>query len=80
MLRKMAYSVEPELLRDVEPYFTSALSTNSDTLQNINIAFANIMNRFHIFFLYESLKTEIAGVSDFVSYSDYSPGVPYSAC
>ena len=52
---------------DGESQLVDALDTQSETLQNINIAFANIMNRFRIFFFYEGVKTQIDGISDFVS-------------
>jgi hypothetical protein len=54
---------------DVKSQLIDSLDTQSETLQNINIAFANIMNRFRVFFFYEALRTRIDGVSDFVGAS-----------
>ena len=52
---------------DVGSKLTDSLNTQSETLQNINIGFANIMNRFRIFFFYEALKTQVDESCDFVS-------------
>lgn len=53
---------------DTEPQLVTALQTQSETLQNINIGFLNIMHNFHICFFHEAVKTDLGVTQDFVRF------------
>jgi hypothetical protein len=45
-------------LPDVEPSLVRALKEHSETLQNINLNFSHIQDRFDLFYAYETIKTD----------------------
>lgn len=69
VLESMAGALLPRKLLDTEPQLVKALQTQSETLQNINLGFINIMDRFHLCFFHEAAKTNFGVTQDFVSRS-----------
>jgi hypothetical protein len=63
----MCSTILPKKFVDSEPQLLDSLKMQSETLQNINIEFANIAPRFHIFFIREAKKTDLGTTTDFVS-------------
>lgn len=67
MLQSMCGALLPRKLLDTEPQLVHALQTQSEVLQNINLAFVQMMDRFHICFFHEAVKTNLGLTQDFVS-------------
>ena len=57
----------PKKVIDSQPQLVDALKSNSETLQNIDRQFAQIMDRYHIFFFHEAKPTDFKGTLRFVS-------------
>ncbi|KAI9796800.1 MAG: hypothetical protein M1825_006502 [Sarcosagium campestre] len=66
MLQSMASALLPRKMLDTEPQLVNTLRTQSETLQNINIGFANIMDKFHMYFFHEALKTNLGLTQDYI--------------
>ena len=60
-------AVVPKKLLDSEPQLVNALRTNSETLQNIDRQFAQLVDNFHIFFFHEGKPTDVKGSLRYVS-------------
>ncbi|KAI9851959.1 MAG: hypothetical protein M1838_002248 [Thelocarpon superellum] len=82
MLQAMASALLPRLVLDTEPGLVAALKTQSETLQNINVSFSNMMEKFHVAFFHEALKTDFGVFKDFVvdqtSAAPVMPGAAYA--
>ncbi|KAI9874123.1 MAG: hypothetical protein M1830_010171 [Pleopsidium flavum] len=59
-------SVAPKKVLDSSPQLVDALKSQSETLQNINRYFVQIMYRFHILFCHEGKPTDLKGTRQFV--------------
>ena len=60
-----------------QPYLINVLKTNNETLQNIDRQFAQLTNRFHIFYFHEGKPTNIEGVERYVvDEESASPNTP----
>lgn len=57
----------PKKALDTSPQLIDALKTNSETLQNIDRQFAQLLERFHLFFFHEAKPTDMKGTLRFVS-------------
>jgi hypothetical protein len=68
MLQSMCSVLFSRKILDTEPQLVTALQTQSETLQNINIGFLNIMHNFHICFFHEAVKTDLGVTQDFVRF------------
>ncbi|MCJ1246579.1 hypothetical protein MMC30_003788 [Trapelia coarctata] len=60
----------PKKALDTSPQLIDALKTNSETLQNIDRDFAQIMSRFHLFFFHEAKPTDMKGTLRFIVEED----------
>ena len=68
--------VLPKKVVDSEPQLLQALVTNSETLQNIDRHFYQILPRFHIYFFHEGKPTNLKGTLRFIVGEDSaSPNV-----
>ena len=67
MVQSMCNALLPKKVLDTEPQLITALKIQSETLQNINVSFANIMDKFHVAFFHEAEKTDFGLFKDFVS-------------
>lgn len=65
----------PKKALDTSPQLIDALKTNSETLQNIDRQFAQLVERFHLFFFHEAKPTDMKGTLRFVSLP-YIPKLP----
>ena len=54
-------------LVDTEPQLVDALKSNSETLQNIDRQFSQLMDEFHLYFFHEAKPTDLKGTFRFVS-------------
>ena len=66
MLQSICQALLPRKMLDTEPQLVAALQTQSETLQNINLGFMEIMPHFRICFFYETLKTNFGVTQDLV--------------
>ena len=57
----------PKKALDTSPQLIDALKTNSETLQNIDRQFGQLVERFHLFFFHEAKPTDLKGTLRFVS-------------
>jgi len=57
----------PKKALDTSPQLIDALKTNSETLQNIDRQFAQLVEKFHLFFFHEAKPTDMKGTLRFVS-------------
>jgi hypothetical protein len=66
---------------DTEPHLVQTLKSNNEVLQNINLHFLDIYQRFEIDMVHEAVKTDLRGLRAFVvdqaSASPQLPGVRY---
>jgi len=66
---------------DTEPHLVQALKSNNEVLQNINLHFLDIYQRFEIDMVHEAVKTDLKGSRAFIvdqaSASPQLPGVRY---
>lgn len=51
---------------DTEPQLVDALKSNSETLQNIDRQFAQLMDDFHLYFFHEAKPTDLKGTYRFI--------------
>lgn len=66
ILQSISRAVIPKKILDSSEQLLSVLKTNNEHLQNINRDFANIMNRFDIYFFHESLPLDMKGTRAFI--------------
>ncbi|KAI9759833.1 MAG: hypothetical protein M4579_002040 [Chaenotheca gracillima] len=82
MLQSMCGTLLPKKVLDTEPQLVETLKTQSETLQNINLAFVNIMDKFHMSFFHEAEKTNLGITKDFIvdqtSAGPILPGLSYA--
>ncbi|KAI9743261.1 MAG: hypothetical protein M1818_003107 [Claussenomyces sp. TS43310] len=82
ILQSICNTVIPKSILHTEPHLVRTLLSDNETLQNINVHFLDIFQRFQIDFVHEAAKTELVkGMKDFVvdqaSASMQLPGVRY---
>ena len=81
ILQKLLSSVTTKKMMDTEDQLLKTLKTNNETLQNINLHFLDIYQRFEIDMVHEAVKTDLKGTKDFIvdqtSASPPLPGVRY---
>jgi len=70
IVTKLANAAIPRKVLDSEPGLISALSTESETLQNITEHFIPMMKRFHIHFFWEQRKTNLKAVNEYIVTSE----------
>ncbi|KAI9799148.1 MAG: hypothetical protein M1833_004188 [Piccolia ochrophora] len=82
MLQSMCQALLPKKILDTKPQLVDTLKTQSETLQNINIGFANIMDKFHIYLFHEALPTDMGVTREFIvdqtSAGPIMPGPAYA--
>ena len=59
-------SIAPKRILDTSPQLVEALKSQSETLQNINRYFEQIMDRFHMLFCHEGKPTDVKGTRQFI--------------
>ncbi len=57
----MAHALLPKKIFDTESILVKTLKTNNETLQNINVHFLDIYQRFRIHMVHEMVKTDLKG-------------------
>lgn len=77
----MVQTLVPKKVMDSESQLVKTLQTNNETLQNINLHFLDIYQRFKICMVHESVKTDLKGTRMFIvdqlSASPLLPDVQY---
>lgn len=66
ILQGMVDALVPKKFMDTEPQLVKTLQTNNETLQNINLHFLDIYQRFRICMVHESVKTDLKGTKAFI--------------
>lgn len=81
LLQSMADALLPKKLLDTEPHLVRTLKSDNETLQNINVHFLDIYQRFEIDMVHEAVKTDLKGTRAFIvdqlAASPQLPGVSY---
>jgi hypothetical protein len=81
ILQGLADALIPKGLMDTEPHLVQTLKSNNEVLQNINLHFLDIYQRFEIDMVHEATKTDLKGLKAFIvdrdSASPLLPGVNY---
>lgn len=77
MVQTMCSALLPKKLLDTEPQLVNALKTQSETLQNINVAFTNLHYRYCLAFFHEAVKTNFGPTMEYVSHVKSSPLLLY---
>lgn len=81
ILQGMVDTIIPQQLLDTEPHLIRTLLANKDTLQNINVHFLDIYQRFEIDMVHEAVKTDLKGTMSFiVDQLAASPQIPGVGC
>ncbi|OKL61914.1 hypothetical protein UA08_02610 [Talaromyces atroroseus] len=65
-LQKLASNIVPKRAIQFESGLIKALKDGSETLQNITNDFAPLMSRFHMYFFWEQLKTDLKYTKDYI--------------
>lgn len=77
----MADALIPKKAMDTEPHLVQTLKSNNEVLQNINLHFLDIYQRFEIDMVHEAVKTDLKGLRAFIvdqaSASPQLPGIRY---
>jgi hypothetical protein len=77
----LADALIPKKVMDTEPHLVQTLKSNNEVLQNINIHFLDIYQRFEIDMVHEAVKTDLKGLRAFIvdqaTASPQLPGVRY---
>jgi hypothetical protein len=77
----LADALIPKKVMDTEPHLVQTLKSNNEVLQNINLHFLDIYQRFEIDMVHEAVKTDLKGLRAFIvdqaSASPQLPGVRY---
>jgi hypothetical protein len=77
MLQSLADALIPKKLMDTEPHLVQTLISNNEVLQNINLHFLDIYQRFEIDMVHEAVKTDLKGLRVFiVDQASASPQLP----
>ena len=66
ILQGMVDALVPKKFMDTEAQLVRTLTTNNETLQNINLHFLDIYQRFKICMVHESVKTDLKGTRAFI--------------
>jgi hypothetical protein len=66
ILQGMVNALVPKKVIDTEAQLVKTLQTNNETLQNININFLDMVNRFKICMVHEAVKTDLKGTKAFI--------------
>jgi hypothetical protein len=81
MLQRMVNVLVPKSILHTDNHLVKTLQSNNETLQNINIDFLEIFQRFQICMVHETQKTDLKGtkalIVDNISASPPLPGVKY---
>jgi hypothetical protein len=81
LLQGLADAVLPKKVIESEPHLVRTLKGNNEILQNINLHFLDIYQRFEIEMIHEAVKTDILGTKSFIvdreSAALLLPGVNY---
>jgi hypothetical protein len=81
ILQGLADALIPKKLIDTEPHLVQTLRSNNEVLQNINLHFLDVYQRFEIDMVHEAVKTDLKGLRAFVvdrdSASPLLPNVRY---
>jgi hypothetical protein len=81
LLQGLADALIPKKVMDTEPHLVQTLKSNNEVLQNINLHFLDIYQRFEIDMVHEAVKTDLKGLRAFIvdqaSASPHLPGVRY---
>lgn len=66
IIQGMVDALVPKKVMDTEAQLVKTLQTNNETLQNINLHFLDIYQRFKICMVHEAVKTDFKGTKGFV--------------
>ena len=81
ILESMAHALIPKKAMETESVLVKTLKTNNETLQNINVHFLDIYQRFKIHMVHENVKTDLKGtktlIVDQLSAGPLLPDVTY---
>ena len=66
ILQGMVSALVPKKIMDTEAPLVRTLQKNNETLQNINIAFLDIISRFEVCMVHEARKSDLYGTRTFV--------------
>jgi len=81
ILQGMVDALMPKKFMDTESHLVKTLKSNNETLQNINLHFLDIYQRFKICMVHEAVKTDLKGTKAFIvdqaSASPLLPDVQY---
>lgn len=73
----MCNAMIPKKVMDTEPHLVRTLRSNNEVLQNINLHFLDIYQRFEISMVHEAVKTDLKGTKVFiVEQGSASPQLP----
>ena len=76
LLQSICSAVLPKRIMETSSQLITSLRTNNETLQNINVLFADMLPRFHIYFFHETRSTDVKGTRQvIVDESSASPPV-----
>ena len=77
ILQRMVGALVPKKVMDTEAQLVRTLQTNNETLQNINLKFLDIYQRFKICMVHEGAPTDLKGTKTFiVDQKSAGPGLP----
>jgi protein SERAC1 len=65
-LERVASVVMPKKFMDTSPQLVEALKENSETLQNVDRQFIQLISRFHVYFFHEAKPMDLKGTLRFV--------------
>jgi hypothetical protein len=81
LLQGLADAILPKKVMESEPHLVRTLKANNEILQNINLHFLDIYQRFEIEMVHEAVKTDLLGTRSFIvdkeSAAPLLPGVNY---
>lgn len=66
ILQGMVNALVPKKFMDTEAPLVKTLQKNNETLQNINVAFLEIVKRFKVSMVHEAIKTDLHGTKAFI--------------
>jgi hypothetical protein len=66
ILQGMVSALVPKKLMDTEAPLVKTLQRNNETLQNINLAFLEIVKRYKVCMVHEAVKTDLHGTKAFI--------------
>lgn len=77
MLEKMVHTMIPKKIMHSDAQLVKTLQTNNETLQNINLHFLDIYQRFRVCMAHEEMQTDLKGTNGFiVDQTSASPMLP----